>query len=195
MFEHREFWAGYYLVAAWPRQPDGDLADDRSRSIGQHQHSIGQEHGLVRIVSDEQNTESEFTAEGQEPFVQVALGQSVHATKGFIEQQYLPIAQDGTKEADPLPHAARQRVRVVMFEPTEAEALHQGASAKEGVTTRVTAYFLAQGDIVERGSPRQQLINLHNVAKMPRLTGDVSIAESDAALRGNKDSGQDAQQR
>jgi len=113
------------LVAAQPRAGDVDDEIEGDAAVGEHEYAIGEQHGFVDVVRDQQNSGMVPGAELLDEGVHLDAGERVERTERLVEQQQVGLAHQGPSQRGALRLASRQRlgpVVLVAVDPTSPSA-------------------------------------------------------------------------
>ncbi len=182
--DRHECICGEYVEPAWAGQIDGQNLGDAARSWRHDHDAIGQKHGLVDVMGDEQDGAAEVAPDLQQPLLHAEPRLRVESAERFVEQHDLPTGQNGAHHGRTLPHAPRQGVRIMVQEVAQTVTPRQfrgsdairfvGASGERG----------RKRDVAKHGAPGQKQILLQHVADLARAAADVLPIEHDASRAG-----------
>ncbi len=104
-------------------------------------HAVGQLHGLVLVVGDEDRGLAGALVDLAQPAAQVAAHAGVERAEGLVEQQHARLDGERAGQRHALALAARQLRRVAPLQPAELHEVEQRQHAA--------------ADLVRRGPPRR----------------------------------------
>ena len=130
----------------------------------------------------------------EEPLLHVGPGQSVQRAKGLVQQDDVLVGQRRPEECDPLPHTARQEMRIATFEALQPELLRQLQGAPPGLGTTHALQLQSQDCVVQHGAPGEKQVLLVHVANRAGPANRRPTVEVDAASCWLLQTGDDVQQ-
>ena len=168
------------------RQVHLDLGDDAAGIGGEHQDAVAHQHRFLDIVRDQQDAadrHAAFAPEVEKVGAQRFGGEHVERGERLVHQQQLGIDHQRAREADALAHAARQLLRVGVFEPVEADQVDGGQRPLAALLRRHALRFQPQLDVLLDREPGEQREALEHHGKsvggaFDRLAVDCRLRRS-----------------
>ena len=112
----REPRTGDDVARARPGQVDAEGVAHAAGPRRQHHDLVGQEDRLVDVVGDEEDGEVEVLPQRQQPLLHAQARLRVERGEGLVEQDHVLVAEQRPQQRRALPHAARERRRIVVLE-------------------------------------------------------------------------------
>jgi hypothetical protein len=98
---------------AWERYRE-ELPDGRGGAARHHDHTVGQEQGLIDIVGDHHHRFAVLIPQSHELILEFHAGEGIEETERLIEQQDFGLEGKSTGNADALAHTGGQLIRVTV---------------------------------------------------------------------------------
>jgi hypothetical protein len=161
-------------------------------------HPVGHDHGLLRVVGDDQAGHAHAAQDGGELELHLGAQLAVEGAHGLVEQQQLRRARKAPGQRHALLLATGQLVRAavaVVGHADEAEQLGHPGRAPRPVPASLAE---AEAHVLRHRQVREQRVGLEHQVDRPavrRLGGDVAAVDADAPAVGLLEAGQDPQQR
>src|SRR5262249_16692195 len=106
------------------------------------------------------------------------------------------IVGERARDSDPLLHPAREVMRIGLGEFLELDQLELLERNLLALAPADSLHFQAEGDVAERGAPREQLGKvLEHHAAVETMAGHRLAADADLAGAGSEEAGDDVEQR
>src|SRR6478735_4638728 len=184
-----------HLDVARSRQVDLDFLADARRPCGEHHHAVGEEHGLVDVVRDEDDGFSRSLPEAHQLFLHLLARLRVERAERLVHQQHLRIEGEDASERGALLHPARELRRIVIAELGEADHGELPRYHLVYLFFSETLRLEAPGDVAGHALPRKERELLeHHAAVGPRAAHFLAV-DADAAGLGGDEAADDVQER
>ena len=171
------------------------LRDPRVRAVGHQQDAVGEQDRLIHVVRDHERGLPRVRHQAQHLVLQGAAGQRVERAERLVHEQQLRPDGERAGDADALLHAARQLRRLAVGRVAEAHEVEHAARVLGHLGARPGAVARAhgEGDVAERGEPRQQRVRLEDHGAVERRAGDLAPVHDDGAGIGRFQPGEDVE--
>ena len=136
---------------------------ERDRPVGEHQHAVGEEQGLVDVVGDEQDRRLVPVPEALDENVHPDPGECVEGAERLVEQEQVGRADECPRQRDPLGLTAREGLRPVPSVILESHLGQCGQAGQRRLQRRET-----QDDVVDHRRPGQQARVLEDDGSLDR---------------------------
>src|SRR5262249_34639203 len=167
------------------RQLNLPVADDAGGGPRRHDHhAIGQRDRLLQIVGHEQHRLAVGVPQIEQQVAHDLPRLRVERAERLVHWQGFRIADEYLDEADALPLAAREHVRIARAELGEADAGEPGPRALARKRARDAGGLEPDGDVLQRGLPREQRLGLEEIAGLAVEPGGRRAGEGDGSGRG-----------
>ena len=165
------------------RQPH--LVADAGRTIRQHQDAVGELGRLLDVVGHEDDRPRLLAQQPRQLLAHAEARQVVEGREGLVHEQEVGVSGQGADELHPLPHPARELVRVVPFEGREPHQVEQ-RSCPAAPLRVIRDVPEAQADVLPDRAPGKEAVLLED---HPHSLGPL-----DSALLGLKPAGGEVQE-
>ena len=137
------------------RHVDCDLVDNGAGPAAHDKNAVGQRHGLRQIMGDQERGLAGLL-EGQcEVALQHHAGLGIDCRKRLVEQKHMRIDRKRTRQRDPLAHAARQLVGIMIGKFRELEVFEQRMRAAPALGKRQVLNLDPEHDVLGDSAPGQ----------------------------------------
>src|SRR5215218_6434229 len=167
-------------------------------SVVDHDDLLGDVHGLLLVVGDEDRRHVDLVVEAAEPRAQLLADLCVERAERLVQQQDLRLDRKRPGERHPLALAARELRRVAVGEPLKVDELQQLDDPVGDVRLRALLDGQAEGDVLRHGHVLEGRVMLKaetDPAILHRRLRHVSAGDQDAAGVELLEPGDRAQQR
>ena len=167
---------------ARPRKVDRDRVEDASGPRAHHHDDVGEIDRLGEAMRNEEHGLAGLLPDVEQVVAHAGAGLLVERRERLVHQDQARVLRQPARDRDPLAHAARQLVRIVLGEVAQAHELEQRGAALAPRGARDPAQVERELDVGERGLPRQQGRVLEHHADLVghgrrnRLTVDAGLA-------------------
>src|SRR6266700_6685742 len=180
---------------ARPRQRDLPIPDDAGGRPRRHDHhAIGQRDRLLEIVGDEQHRLAVGVPQIEQQVAHDLPRLRVERAERLVHQQDFRIADEHLDEADAIPLAAREHVRIARVELGEADAGKPGPRELARKRASDARGLEPDGDVLQRRLPWEQRLSLEEITGLAVEPGERRPEDVDAAGRGRDEPGGDVEQ-
>lgn len=173
-------------------------ADLNDPPLAHHRDPVGDDHGLVLVVSDDHEGHAQRLLEVHELELGLFPQLLVEGGHGLVEQQDARPGRDGAGQGHPLPLAARQLVGATFSEALQLDQRQHLVDPVGDLGLRQALAAQAEGDVLGHAEMRKEGVGLeHHVDRPPvgRVGGDVTVAQQDAPCVRRLEARQHAHQR
>src|SRR5450631_2349658 len=141
------------------RRPEQDVlggAHLHDASALQDGDGVAELQRLVEIVTDEDDRLLQFALQVEQLVLQLVANERVEGRERFVHQKDLGVGGEGAGKTDPLLHAARKFVRILVAPAGQADQRQLFVDAAAALRHRVAAQFETEADVLAHSPPRQQ---------------------------------------
>jgi hypothetical protein len=173
--------------AAGPR--DGHRRDvlDPARSRRHHDDAVGEGDRLHEIVRDEHDGLARRRPERQELLLEEQPGLRVERAERLVHEDEGGVVEERAGDVRPLPHAARELVRVVVLESLESDLLDQRTGAPAALDGRNAAKLERDPDVLGERAPGEEVVPLGDVPDRRGDSRDRMSTEEDPPPAGPRE--------
>src|SRR5262245_47246187 len=177
------------------RQRDLPIADDAGGGPRRHDHhAVRERDRLLEIVGDEQHGLAVGVPQIEQQVAHDLPRLRIERAERLVHQQDFRIADEHLDEADALPLAAREHVRIARAELGEADAGKPGPRALARERAGDAGGLEPDRHVLQRRLPRKQRLRLEQVTGLAVEAGERRAEDLDAARRGRNEPGGDVEQ-
>ena len=135
---------------------DVDDLLDPSRPARHHHHAVGEVHGLLHRMRDEQHGARMTPRQAHQLLLHHHARLRIQRAEGFVHQQHLRVQHIGARNGDALLHAARELVRVGLLVAAKPHQLDVVSDASAPLLGRHALGDQAELDVVPDALPGKQ---------------------------------------
>src|SRR5712691_705096 len=140
-----------------PLQCHIDLLDDPGGPPREHVHAVGEIHGLLDVVGDEQDRGAERAPQAEQRVLQLDARERVEGAEGLVHQQHVRLAGERARDGDTLLHASRELPGMMALEAPEADQLQVASRLGVQLPARGGAATLQrEAHVAQHRAPRHQ---------------------------------------
>jgi hypothetical protein len=164
--------------------------------LGEDDDAVGDLHGFLLIVRDEDGGDVEFVMEGDKPFAEFLPDFGVDGAERLVEEQHTGFGGEGTGDGDALALAAGELVRVAVIETFEAEEMEEFSDAGFDVASFPFFDFQTERDVSGHAHVLEEGVVLEHETDIALLDGeivDATAADVKIAFAGHLESGDHAE--
>src|ERR1044071_1205584 len=136
-------------------------------AAGEDDDAIGDLHGLLLVVGDEQGGDVQVVVQGDQPFAEFLPDLGIHGAEGFVEEQHAGFGGQGAGDGDALALAAGELVGVTAFEFLQGKQLDALLRARADFGAFPFLDPETEGDVLEHGHVLEQGVILEHETDMP----------------------------
>ncbi len=178
-----------------PRQVDFDRLLDAAGRAGQHDHAVGQKHGLLHAVGHEQHGLAVALPDFQQFLLHAGAGVGIECAERLVHQQDARAVGQRARDGDALLHAAGQFLGIEILVAREVHQRDQRARLLLGLGFGHAALERPVHDVAEHGLPgKQRELLEHRPAVGPGPRHRLAV-DCDGALRRLHEAADDIEQR
>src|SRR5438270_9782677 len=180
---------------AGSRQVDGKSPFDRSGTRRHDHHAIGQRDGLLEVVGHEDDRRRARRPQREQFVLHECPRLHIERGKGLVHQEDPRVVDQALRQADPFAHAARELVRVAIFEAGQADARDPLLCLLAGVPIGDAVIARAGGDVPQHRLPGENGVALDDVAGALGDTANRFARDQDLTSAGSLEPGDQGQRR
>ncbi len=165
-------------------------------ATGENGDALGDFHGLLLIVRDEDGGDVQIVVQADQPFAEFLPDFGVHRAERFVEQQDVRLGGEGAGDGHALALPAGELVRMPLFQALEAEKFEQFLDTRFAIFALPVFDFQAEGDVIEDGHALEEGVVLEHEPDVALLHGhivDLLAMDEDVAFGGRFQTGDHAQ--
>jgi len=127
----------------------------RRRRRAQHEHPVGEIHGFIDVVRDQEHRDAELVAQRQREVFEIGARERIHRCERFVEQQNLRPERDGARDGDALLHAAGELHGKCLANFVNQRLRSRAARPALCRPARCPCACAAEHDVTAHGQPRK----------------------------------------
>src|SRR5262245_44351521 len=181
--------------AAGPRHVDRHAVENSARARREHDYAIREVYRLVDVVGDEDHGLARATPDVEQERLHLIPRLHIERREWLVHQQNLRAYAQRPCDRDPLLHAARELVRMLGREFTEAYLAQELVRAIATLAPTDALQLETEGDVVSRGEPRIERGLLEDQRAIEVRPGDRSAMVEHCAGRRRFEARQELEQR
>lgn len=145
-----------------PRQVDGDFLRDGGGPAAHDDDAVGQLHGLLDVVGDEDNGLFLLLPDVDEVGAHFQAGDEVERPERFVHVKDFGLGRQGSGDFDALAHAAGQFVGVAVSKTGQPQFFNKVIGACMAFLLAYPLHFQPKGHILQHRHPREKAMILED---------------------------------
>ena len=158
-----------------------------------HDHAVGELHGFVDVVGDEDDGLALRLPDAQQFAAHDQAGDGIERAEGLVEEEHVGVHRQGARHFEPLLHAAGELGGIGLFKAFEADHLDVVGDALRAF--RRGELEEAEADIAFDGEPGKDAALLEDEDAAGIGSGDYLAIDADLSAGGGEEAGHGAEQR
>ena len=178
-----------------PRQVDLVDALHGAGAGGEDAHAVGERDRLLEVVRHEDDRRRCRRPQVEQLVLHQRARLHVERAERLVHQDDLGRGDQALRERGPLAHAPRELMRVVVFEPGEADLGDPLACARVRLPLRYAAEPQAGRDVADHALPREEHVSLEDVPEIAADPGDGAALHEHFACARRRQAGDESERR